>query len=199
MEALDRLHTTAKSHRRVMVVEVMGRHAGWITLSAGMAAAHFVLIPEVEYDMGQLCEQIKKRHSNGSVYTMVAVSEGFENKDLARRIMHSAEKDDFGHVQLGTGIGVGQALAQEIEERTGLETRHVVLGHLQRGGDPTAFDRVLGTRLGVKVVDLIEEGKWGYMSALQGHDVVAVPLEDAVGKLKTVSPERFDVARLFFG
>ena len=198
MEAMDRLHTTAKSHHRVMVVEVMGRHAGWMTLHAGMAAAHFVLIPEVPYDMKTLCDQILTRHEK-EIYTIVAVSEGFENEELASSVMHSAQKDDFGHVQLGTGIGVAQALAEEIEDRTGLETRHVVLGHLQRGGDPTAFDRVLGTRLGVKVVRLIEEGSFGMMSALHGSEIVAVPLEEAVGHLKTVSPDRYDVARLFFG
>jgi ATP-dependent phosphofructokinase / diphosphate-dependent phosphofructokinase len=199
MEAMDRLHTTAKSHHRVMVVEIMGRHAGWMALHAGLASAHFTLIPEVPYDMDELCAQIKKRHSDGSVYTIIAVSEGFENDKLASSVMHSAQKDDFGHVQLGTGIGVGQALAEEIEDQTEIESRHVVLGHLQRGGAPTAFDRVLGTRLGVKVVELIDEGKYGFMSAIKSSEIIAVPLADAVGKLKTVPPERYEIAKLFFG
>ena len=199
MEALDRLHTTAESHRRVVVVELMGRHAGWIALYGGIAGgAHIALIPEVPFNTDEVCKIVKRRHRAGHLYTLIAVAEGAMDPDLAARVQHPEETDDFGHVQLGMGIGVAEALASAIEERTGIETRSLVLGHLQRGGEPSAFDRVLGTRLGLKVVDLIEEGKYGYMASLQGSDIAAVPLADAVGTLKTVTRERYEEATTFF-
>jgi len=199
-EALDRLHTTAKSHHRVFVVELMGRDAGWVALHGGIAGgAHIILIPEEPFNTDEVCRMIEKRHSAGHVYTIVAVAEGAMDPKLASRVMRFEQKDEFGHVQLSKGIGVAEALASVIEEHTGLETRSMVLGHLQRGGEPSAFDRVLGTRLGLKVVDLIEEGKYGYMASLRGSEIKAVPLADAVGAVKKVTPERYEEAKIFFG
>jgi phosphofructokinase-like protein len=199
-EALDRLHTTAKSHHRVFVVELMGRDAGWVTLHGGIAGgAHFILIPEEPFDSEKVCDMIKKRHDAGHVYTIVAVAEGAMDPKLASRVMRFEQKDEFGHVQLSKGIGVAEALGSLIEERTGLETRSMVLGHLQRGGDPSAFDRVLGTRLGLKVVDLIEEGKFGHMASLRGSEITSVPIAEAIGAIKKVSPERYEEAKTFFG
>ncbi|MCK4667999.1 6-phosphofructokinase [Candidatus Dependentiae bacterium] len=198
-ETLSWLHTTTESHRRVMVVEVMGRHAGWITLHGGLAGgAHFILIPEEPFDTDELCKKILKRHKNHN-YTIVAVAEGAEDPGLRRHIMHAAETDDFGHVQLGTGIGICEVLKNEIEDRTKLETRHLVLGHLQRGGRPSAFDIVLGTRYGVRVIDLIDEGGFGKMVALRESKIKFVELEEGVGELKTVPKKEYDLAKLFFG
>ena len=200
MEALDRLKTTARSHERVIVVEIMGRHAGWMALHGGIAGgAHVILIPEIEFDTDQVCGILRRRFDEGRRYALVAVAEGAMDPSLARHVMHSAAQDSFGHVQLGTGIGIGEVLSNEIGDRTGLETRHVVLGHVQRGGCPSAFDRVLGTRLGVKAVEIAEEGRTGLMAALRGTTVVAVPLGEAVGTLKTVPPEDYETAKLFFG
>jgi phosphofructokinase-like protein len=200
MKALDMLHTTARSHERVIVVEIMGRHAGWIALHGGMAGgAHIILIPEEEFDTDKICEKLKERYARGDRYAIVAVAEGAMDSKLQRHVMHSAEQDAFGHVQLGTGIGIGEVLKNEIADRTDLETRHVVLGHVQRGGSPTAFDRVLGTRFGVKAVEMAEEGLFGKMAALRGIDIVAVDLNEAVGKLKTVPEDHYETAKLFFG
>ena len=200
MEALDKLKTTAKSHERVMVVEIMGRHAGWMALHGGMAGgAHVILTPEKEFDTDQVCDVLKKRYDEGRRYAIVAVAEGAIDPGLARHVYHSAEKDSFGHVQLGTGIGIGEVLKNEIEDRTGLETRHVVLGHVQRGGSPSAFDRVLGTRLGVKAVEIAETGENRKMAALRGTQTVAADLSEAVGTLKTVPEEDIKTAELFFG
>lgn len=200
MQALDMLHTTARSHERVIVVEVMGRHAGWMALHGGMAGgAHVILTPEEEFDTDELCEILKNRYDEGNRYAIVAVAEGAMDPKLQRHVMHSAEKDAFGHVQLGTGIGIGEVLKNEIADRTDLETRHVVLGHVQRGGSPTAFDRVLGTRLGVKAVEMAEEGQFGKMAALRGTEIIAVDLSEAVGTLKTVPREDYETAKLFFG
>jgi len=200
MKSLDMLHTTARSHERVMVVEIMGRHAGWMALYGGMAGgAHVILIPEVEFDTDEVCELLKKRYSEGNRYAIVAVAEGAIDPDLQRHVMHSAETDAFGHVQLGTGIGIGEVLKNEIADRTDLETRHVVLGHVQRGGSPTAFDRVLGTRLGVKAVEMAEQGLFGKMAALRGTEMAAVDLSEAVGTLKTIPVEQYEAAELFFG
>ncbi|PIE51201.1 6-phosphofructokinase [Candidatus Fermentibacteria bacterium] len=200
MEALDKLKTTARSHERVMVVEIMGRHAGWMALHGGMAGgAHVILTPEKEFDIDQVCELLKKRYAEGRRYALVAVAEGAIDPKLARHIYHSAEKDSFGHVQLGTGIGIGEVLKNEIEDRTGLETRQVVLGHVQRGGPPSAFDRVLGTRLGVKAVEIAESGENGKMASLRGTEVVAADLSEAVGTLKTVPQKDIETAELFFG
>ena len=199
MESLDRLHTTSKAHQRVMVVEVMGRHAGWMALYGGMAGgAHYITLPEQEFDIDDICRVCKERYDRGDKYAIIAVAEGSMDPQLLKSVQRSAETDSFGHVQLGTGRGIGEVVAEEIEERTGLETRFVVPAHLQRGGEPTAFDRVLGTRLGVKVVELIDAGDFGKMAALKGSDIVGVPLADAVGELKTVPTERLAMATQFF-
>ncbi len=200
MKTLDMLHTTAKSHERVIVVEIMGRHAGWMALYGGMAGgAHVILLPEVEFNTDEVCDLLVKRYDEGYRYGIVAIAEGAIDPDLQRHVMHSAAKDAFGHVQLGTGIGVGEVLKNEIADRTDLETRHVVLGHIQRGGCPSAFDRVLGTRLGVKAIEMAEKGQFGKMTALRGTEIEAVNLEDAVGTLKTVPLEQYETAKLFFG
>lgn len=199
-EAIDRLHTTAKSHRRALVVEIMGRHAGWIALMAGMAGgAHYILIPEVPFDINDLCKVVKERAEKGKLYTIIAVSEGarFATQEGKNGyILQTQELDDFGHVRLG---GIAETLAKIIEKETGVESRSVVLGHLQRGGTPTAFDRNLGTRLGIKAVELIMENKFGYVASLYENKVTAVPLSEAVGKLKTVDIELYEVAKTFFG
>jgi ATP-dependent phosphofructokinase / diphosphate-dependent phosphofructokinase len=194
MEAIDRLHTTAESHQRVLVVEIMGRHAGWITLGAGMAGgADFILIPEFPISMDELTESIKKRHSTGRTFSIVAVAEGFKIQGLD--ITQSKTLDAFGHVQLG---GVGEVIASELEKRTHYETRSVVLGHIQRGGSPTAFDRILGTRYGLKAVELARTGQFGKMVALRGTDIITVDLQ-AVTKTKVVSRELYEEAKVFFG
>jgi 6-phosphofructokinase 1 len=194
-DAIDKLRTTAKSHERVVVVEVMGRHAGWITWGAGVAsAANVTLIPEVEPDMDAIADLFKKRAENGEKWGLVAVSEGVVLSDDF--ITQSAERDEFGHVQLG---GIGETLAGEIEERTGIETRHVVLGHLQRGGTPTAFDRILSTRYGLKAAEAIKNGEWGSMVALRGDEIVTVSLSEATEETKTVSDKLYEDARTFFG
>lgn len=199
-DALDKLHTTARSHERVFVVEIMGRHAGWIALHGGIAGgAHVILLPEREFDTDEVCEILTRRFEEGRRYAIVAVAEGAMDSGLKKHIMHSAETDSFGHVQLGTGIGIAEVLANEISDRTELSTRHVVLGHVQRGGRPSAFDRVLGTRVGVKVVEMAEQGLSGKMAGLRGGEVVPVDLSEAVGSLKTVPQDRYDVARIFFG
>ncbi len=196
-DAIHNLHTTAKSHQRVLLVEVMGRYAGWITLHAGIAGgAHIILIPEVPFDIEEICKIIMRREKLGREYTMIAVSEGALPKDGTGFVVQNSEKDAFDHVRLG---GIAEILAREIEKRTGKEARHVVLGHLQRAGSPTAFDRVLGTRLGVKAVQLVHEKKFGQMASLQGTEIVDVLLEEGVGKLKTVPLSRYDEARIFFG
>ncbi len=202
-EAIDRLHTTAESHNRVIVVEVMGRHAGWIALYSGMAGgADIILVPEKPFKIDEVCETLKKRHDSGKSFSIVVASEGAKllteettDKD-GSFILSSMKTDSFGHVKLG---GIGTVLAEEIEKRTGFETRATILGHIQRGGTPTAFDRVLGTRFGVFAAELVEEQKWGYMSALKGNDIIAVLLEEATGELKTIDMKMYDVATTFFG
>jgi len=195
-EAIDRLHTTAESHHRVMVVEVMGRHSGWIGLEAGIAGgADAILIPEFPIDIKEVCALIKKRHNRGKTFSIVVVAEGAKFKK-GQEVLQEQKLDAFGHVRLG---GIGQSIGNEIEKNTGFETRVTVLGHVQRGGTPTAYDRVLGTRYGVKAVELVMEGKFGQMVSLQGNKVVSVPLEAAVGTLKTVPKELYDIARIFFG
>lgn len=194
MEACDRLKTTAESHERVMVVEIMGRHAGWISLWAGLAgAASYILVPEVKTNLADLCRTLKKRHENYARFSIVAVAEGV--KVGRRHELQTKKKDAFGNVRLG---GVGERLAKEIKKRTGYETRHVVLGHLQRGGSPTALDRFVGLRFGVHAVEMIKRREFGRMVSLRGNDVVSVPLEDAVEKLSTVPKELYEEARLFF-
>lgn len=202
-EAIDRLHTTAEAHNRVMVVEVMGRHAGWIALHAGLAGgADIILVPERPFNIEQVCNVITKRHASGKSFSIVVVSEGAKiqteeetDKD-GSFILSSLKKDAFGHVKLG---GIGNVIAEEIEKRTGFETRATILGYIQRGGSPTAFDRVLATRYGVFAADLVDKGMWGKMAALRGKDIVAVDLADATGTLKTVDDELLNVAETFFG
>jgi ATP-dependent phosphofructokinase / diphosphate-dependent phosphofructokinase len=195
-DAIDRLHTTAESHDRVLVCEVMGRHAGWIATYAGIAGgAAEVLVPEVEFDIDEVCEFLKRRHDKGRYASIVVVAEGAKPKE-GTLALQSGEVDAFGHVRLG---GIGNILAEEIEKRTGFETRVTVLGHIQRGGTPTAFDRVLATRFGVDAIDAVHDGVFGHMVALQAGRIVRVPLADAVGELKTVDPELVGVAQVFFG
>ena len=196
MECIDRLHTTAESHHRIIVAEVMGRHAGWIAVEAGIAGgADVILIPEIPIDMDDVCNIIKRRHSRGKTFSIVVVAEGahFKEGDM---VLQEQKLDSFGHVRLG---GIGDILAEQIEKRTGFETRVTVLGHIQRGGSPTAFDRVLGTRFGVKAIELIKAGKFGRMVALSGVKIIDVPLEDAVKELKLVDKELYDIAKVFFG
>jgi 6-phosphofructokinase 1 len=194
-EAIDRLHTTAESHNRVMVVEVMGRQTGWIAVMSGIAGgADVILVPEVPVDFEEVAETIRKRHARGKNFSIVVVSEGCELPGLA----DAGEKDQFGHVILARR-GVGDALGREIEQRTGFETRVTVLGHVQRGGTPTARDRVLATRFGLKAADLALAGEFGQMAALHGDDVVAVPLAEATAELKVVPRKWYEVARAFFG
>jgi 6-phosphofructokinase 1 len=200
-EAIDRLHTTAESHNRVMVLEVMGRHTGWIAVMSGIAGgADVILIPEQPITVEDACEELRRRHERGKDFSIVVVSEGYEltyASGETRAVTEEARaSDQFGHVRLG---GVGDALAQEIEERTGFETRVTVLGHVQRGGSPTPRDRVLATRYGLKAADLVHEQKWGSMTALHGDAIVEVLLADAVAEQKTVPPGWYDVARAFFG
>jgi ATP-dependent phosphofructokinase / diphosphate-dependent phosphofructokinase len=199
-EAIDRLHTTAESHNRVMVVEVMGRHTGWIAVMSGMAGgADVILIPEHPITIEEACSDIQRRHARGKDFSIVVVSEGYELTYASgekQQVTQAAPTDQFGHVRLG---GVGDVLAAEIEQRTGFETRVTVLGHVQRGGTPTPRDRILATRFGLKAADLVHEQDWGVMTALKGDDIVAVPLKDAVAELKTVPPEFYDAAKTFFG
>src|SRR5215471_2526099 len=199
-EAIDRLHTTAESHNRVMVVEVMGRHTGWIAVMSGIAGgADVILIPEQPITVERACAELRKRHDRGKDFSIVVVSEGYKltyQSGEQREVTQEAELDQFGHVRLG---GVGEQLAREIEDRTGFETRVTVLGHVQRGGSPTARDRVLATRYGLKAADLVHEGKFGQMAALHGDAIVEVPLAEATAELKTVPPDWYEVARAFFG
>ncbi|MCX6149063.1 MAG: ATP-dependent 6-phosphofructokinase [Ignavibacteriales bacterium] len=203
MEAIDRLHTTAESHNRVMIVEVMGRHAGWIALYSGLAGgADVILIPEKPFKIHDVCDLIQKRHSRGKLFSIVVVSEGakWDTTDDSDKdgsfVLSSMERDSFGHVRLG---GIGNLLAAEIEKRTGFETRATILGHIQRGGSPTASDRVLATRFGVFAAELIDSKQFGMMASLRGNDIVAVPLADATSELKTVDDKLFQVAATFFG
>jgi len=199
-EAIDRLHTTAESHNRVMVVEVMGRHAGWIAVHSGIAGgADVILIPEIAVDFDEVAETIRKRHARGKNFSIVVVSEGTELPGIADPATRSrAETDQFGHETL-SNRGVGDTLGREIEERTGFETRVTVLGHVQRGGTPTARDRVLATRFGLKAADLALAGEFGQMAALRGDEIVAVPLAEATAELKLVPRAWYEVAGAFFG
>jgi 6-phosphofructokinase 1 len=194
-EAIDRLHTTAESHNRVMVVEVMGRHAGWIAVHSGIAGgADVILIPEQPVDYDEVVGEIRSRHANGKNFSIVVISEGCELPGADDK----GEVDQFGHKLLAKR-GVGERLGEEIEARTGYETRVTVLGHVQRGGSPTARDRILATRFGLKAADLVEAGDFGKMAALRGDDVIACSLDEATAELKTVPPEWYEVAKAFFG
>ena len=194
-EAIDRLHTTAESHSRVLIVEVMGRHAGWIALHSGMAGgANVVLIPEVNFDIDEVCGWIESRFA-ASYAPIVVVAEGAQPKDGQIELL-TGELDAFGHVRLG---GIGELLAKEIEKRTGKEARTTVLGHVQRGGTPSPYDRWLATRFGLHAIDAVHEGDWGKMVALRGTDIVRVPLADATTTLKTVPLSLYEEAKVFFG
>ncbi|GAB3768170.1 6-phosphofructokinase 1 [Nocardioides ginsengisegetis] len=195
-EAIDRLHTTAESHHRVLVVEVMGRHAGWIALHSGIAGgASAVLIPEQPFDIDALCAHVETRFKT-KYAPIIVVSEGAVPAEGGDMTLVSGEKDAFGHVRLG---GIGDRLAHEIENRTGKEARAVVLGHIQRGGTPTAFDRWLATRFGLQAIDAVAEGDFGTMMALRGTRIVRVPLIEGTGELKLVSDEEYAEAQVFFG
>ena len=197
MEAIDRLHTTAESHHRALIVEVMGRHAGWIALHAGMAGgANVILIPEKPFDIEQVCQYVDHRFQTRYA-PIVVVAEGAQVKTSDEAAVDQ-ELDAFGHVRLASR-GIGQMLAEEIERRTGKEARCAVLGHIQRGGTPTAFDRVLATRFGVHAIHAVADGAFGTMVALRGTDIVRVPLAEATSKLKVVPPERYAEAEVFFG
>ena len=191
--AIDRVHTTAEAHNRVIVVEVMGRDAGWIALYSGIAGgADVILIPEQPFDVDKVAETIKHRHARGRYFSIVVAAEGakFANRTLATQD-RGAKLDEFGHTQLG---GIGNALAQEIEKRTGYETRSVVLGHIQRGGTPSAFDRVLATRYGLGAIDMLHRGEFGKMAALRGNRIVSVPISDAIASNRKVGPEMIEMA-----
>jgi ATP-dependent phosphofructokinase / diphosphate-dependent phosphofructokinase len=195
-DAIDRLHTTAESHDRVIVCEVMGRHAGWIATYAGIAGgAAEVLVPEEPFDIEEICSKLTQRHSKGRYASIVVVAEGARPKEGSLALA-SREVDQFGHERLG---GIANQLAAEIEARTGFESRVTILGHIQRGGTPTAFDRVLATRFGIAAIDAVHDGDFGMMVALQANQIVRVPLAEAVGTLKTVDPSLVhDVASIFF-
>ncbi len=200
-EAIDRIHTTAESHNRVMVIEVMGRHSGWIALHAGLAGgADMILIPEQKYTIQEIVSTIRKRHERGKDFSIVVVAEGAqlvsEEGGEDEYVVSKGGLDEFGHVKLG---GIGQLVAHAVEEATSYETRVTVLGHLQRGGTPTAFDRVLGTRFGIAAIDLVHADDFGKMVSLQGNEIVAIPLAEAVNQLKLVDQELYDLATVFFG
>jgi len=199
-EAIDRLHTTAEAHNRIMVVEVMGRDSGWIAVASGIAGgADAILIPERPVDVAEVCAHLRKRHARGKYFSIVVVAEGArlpEGNEAAAQIQQSQFRDEFGHAQLG---GVSSLLAREIEARTGFETRVVILGHIQRGGSPTAFDRILATRFGVKAMTLVDQGEFGKMVTLQGNQIVAVPLAEASRSPRPVDPELYRTAEVFFG
>jgi phosphofructokinase-like protein len=200
MDAVDRIHTTAESHRRVMIVEVMGRHAGWIAMHSGIAAgADIILIPEKEIKLEEITKVIKSRIDRGRQFSIIVVAEGAKfsksDKEDGTFILQDEKLDSFGHVRLG---GIANVLADIIEKRTGIETRATILGHIQRGGSPTAYDRVLGTRFGVYAVNMIKEGKFGRMAALHGTHIVDITIEEAVSTIKTVDEKFYETAKVFF-
>jgi phosphofructokinase-like protein len=196
-EALDRLHTTAEAHHRVIILEVMGRYTGWIALEAGIAGgADVILIPEKPFDIEEVCEYIRKRQKRGRNFSIIVAAEGAKPKG-GGEIVYSSGVDEFGHARLG---GVGYYIGKEIEKRfENIDTRAVVLGHLQRGGSPIAFDRVLATRFGIAALNLVHEGKFGLMVAINGNAIISVPLKDVVGKRKTVDLKLYEIAATFFG
>jgi len=200
MDAIDRIHTTAESHHRVMIMEVMGRHAGWIAMHSGIAGgADLILIPEKEIKISEVLEVIHKRFERGRSFSIIVVAEGakISEKDSqnAKLVLQDRKRDAFGHVRLG---GIGNTLAEIIENNTGIETRATILGYVQRGGSPTAFDRVLGTRFGIYAVDMIKRGRFGRMAALKGTEIIDIPLEDAVTNLKVVDDKFYETAKVFY-
>jgi 6-phosphofructokinase 1 len=195
-EAIDRLHTTAESHHRILVVEVMGRSAGWIALHSGVAGgADVILIPEIPFDIDEVCRLIRRRHDRGRPFSIVVAAEGAVPKE-GTMTLSAGQLDEFGHPRLG---GIGHRLEQEIEDRTGFETRATVLGHVQRGGTPTPFDRVLATRFGLAAIDAVHDGAWGMMTSLRGTRIERVPLAEAVAELRTVPVEEYQRFGVLFG
>jgi len=196
-DAIDRLHTTAESHHRIMVLEVMGRHAGWIALHAGMAGgADVIVIPEYKITIAEIIEVLKKRYAKGKQFSIIVVAEGAEFLMEEFNVNEEDKKfDEFGRARLG---GISHYLANEIEKRSGFETRTTILGHVQRGGVPTAFDRMLGTRLGIYSVEMVEQKKFGRMCAMQGTKIIDIPISEAIGTLKTVDPDVYKAAQVFF-
>ncbi len=196
-EAIDRLHTTAESHNRVMVIEVMGRHAGWIATHAGIAGgADAILVPERPFDIEEVCAHLRRRHERGPSFSIVVVAEGATPIQGTLQTLEGAAMDAFGHARLG---GIGVMLEREIERRTGYETRVTILGHVQRGGTPSAFDRVLATRFGVAAMDAVAGGRFGTMVGLRGTEIVEVSLEEALREPKLLDPALYETAELFFG
>ena len=195
-DTLDRLHTTAESHQRVIILEVMGRYTGWIALEAGLAGgADAILIPEKPFDLNEVSNLIKHRQSRGRNFSVIVVAEGAKPKE-GKEILYSDNTDEFGHVRFG---GVGYYIGKEIEKRIDTETRVVDLGHLQRGGSPTPFDRILATRFGIAAIDLVHQGQFGRAVAIQGNKIISVPLKDVIGKRKTVDMNLYETASVFFG
>jgi ATP-dependent phosphofructokinase / diphosphate-dependent phosphofructokinase len=195
-DAIDRLHTTAESHNRVMVVEVMGRHAGWIACYSGMAGgADAILVPERPFDVDEVCERIRRRHRAGRTFSIIVVAEGAVPKDGSAP-REDKQTDAFGHVRLG---GIAVELEGQIEELTGYESRMTILGHVQRGGTPTAYDRVLATRFGVAAIDAASDGAFGQMVALHATDIRRTPLDDALREPKLLDPALYETAEVFFG
>jgi ATP-dependent phosphofructokinase / diphosphate-dependent phosphofructokinase len=196
-DAIDRLHTTAESHNRVMVVEVMGRHAGWIATHAGIAGgADAILVPERRFDVEEVCAHLRRRHERGRSFSIVVVAEGAMPREGTLQTRADAPTDAFGHARLG---GIGVTLEREIERRTGYETRVTILGHVQRGGTPTAYDRVLATRFGVAAMDAVDARRYGTMVALRGTEIVEVELVQALREPKLLDPKLYETAELFFG
>ncbi len=194
-EAVDRCHSTAESHSRILVVETMGRHAGWIALFSGIAGgADYILIPEQEVKFDDVAAAVERRRSRGKNFAVIVASEGTELPGVS----DEGEVDDFGHVRV-ENRAVGETVAKEVEARTGMQTRATVLGYIQRGGSPTARDRILGLRFGLEAADLVQQGKWGRMAALHGDDVVSVPLTEATAELKLVPQSWYETAKTFFG
>ena len=195
MEALDKLHPTAESHHRVMVVEVMGRNAGWVAAYGGLAGgADVILLPEAPFTLGDVCEQLRNRHQQGKDFSIVVIAEGAKPKDLKSAVVQGTKVDEFGHPRPG---GIGHVLAQEVEARTGYETRVTILGHLQRGGSPLAVDRISATRMGVKAVELVRQGKFGTMVALRGDRLMEIPLEEGLAGTRPVDKEIYRLAQIF--
>ncbi len=196
-EAIDRLHTTAESHNRILIVEVMGRTAGWIALHSGIAGgADVILIPEIPFDIEEVCRLINRRHERGRYFSIVVAAEGAEPKEGTMTVTQAQTTDEFGHPRLG---GIGYALEREIEQRTGFETRATVLGHVQRGGTPTSFDRVLATRLGLAAMDAVHADAWGMMTALRSTAIELVPLKQAVADVRRVPVEEYERYGVLFG
>jgi 6-phosphofructokinase 1 len=196
-EAIDRLHTTAESHHRVIVVEVMGRYNGAIATAAGIAGgADLALIPEVSFSFEEVANQLTARHKHGKNFSIVVVAAGATPKGIDKPVSKTGKVDEFGHLILG---GIAEVVAHEIEDRTGMETRVVVLGSIQRGGSPTAFDRMLATRFGIHAVDMVHAGKFGYMAALHGTEIIEVPVTEAILGTRPVDPKVYETAKVFFG